>query len=61
DFVYVENGKRLLRQEVKSGRQSAGQIEILEGLYSGDRVAVKPVEWLYLIELRAVKGGGHSH
>ncbi len=60
-FVYVENGERLLRQEVKVGEELGGQIEILDGLYPGDRVAVKPVEWLYLIELRAVKGGGHSH
>jgi multidrug efflux pump subunit AcrA (membrane-fusion protein) len=61
DFVYVQNGEFLLRTAVKAGVLGAGEIEIAEGLYAGDVVASEPVETLWLIELRAVKGGGHSH
>lgn len=60
-FAYVLNGKHLLRTEIKTGSENEGNVEITEGLYEGDSVAVKPVEALYLIELRATKGGGHSH
>ena len=60
-FAYVLNGKHLLRTEIKTGSENEGYVEVTEGLYEGDSVAVKPVEALYLIELRATKGGGHSH
>jgi hypothetical protein len=30
-------------------------------LLEGDTVVTRPVQTLYLIELRATKGGGHSH
>ena len=30
-------------------------------LLAGDQIVVKPVQTLWLIELRATKGGGHSH
>ena len=36
-------------------------VEITDGLLAGDQVVTKPVETLWLIELRATKGGGHSH
>lgn len=60
-FAYVENGSHLLRTAVSTGAENTEFIEITDGLYSGDIVATKPVETLYLIELRATKGGGHSH
>ena len=60
-FVYVANGRALLRTAVRLGARRGGDVEITDGLYSGDQVAVRPVETLYLIELRATKGGGHSH
>lgn len=61
DFVYVQNGPALLRVPVTIGAANADWIEITDGLFAGDRVAVRPVEWLYLTELRATKGGGHCH
>lgn len=60
-FVFVENGRFLLRTPVTTGAESADYIEISDGLYPGDVVATQPVETLYLIELRSTKGGGHSH
>jgi hypothetical protein len=60
-YAFVQNGSFLLRTEVKTGAQNNEYIEITEGLYEGDTIAVKPVETLYLIELRSTKGGGHCH
>jgi hypothetical protein len=60
-YAYVQNGDHLLRTEIRTGAKNNDFIEVTEGLYEGDTVAVKPVEALYLIELRATKGGGHSH
>ncbi len=57
DFVYAVNGDRLTRTAVKVGVESGDVIEITDGLYSGDKVAVKPVQTLWLTELRFVKGG----
>jgi hypothetical protein len=57
DFVFVVNGDHLLRTPVKVGVESADVIEITDGLYSGDKVVVKPVQTLWLTELRFVKGG----
>lgn len=60
-FVYVANGEFYLRTAVKLGARSADQVEITDGLYSGDMVVVSPVDQLWLAELRLTKGGGHSH
>lgn len=60
-FAFVQNGDHLLRTPVTTGAESAAHIEIIDGIYVGDVVATHPVETLYLIELRATKGGGHSH
>jgi hypothetical protein len=60
-FVYVVNGGAYLRTAVTPGASSADFIEIADGLYAGDEVVTHPVEQLWLIELRATKGGGHSH
>ncbi len=60
-YAFVRNGNFLLRTEIKIGAQTDNSVEIAEGLYEGDTIAVKPVQALYLIELRSTKGGGHSH
>ena len=60
-FVYAANGDAYLCTPVEVGSQSGGFVEITDGLLAGDQVVVKPVETLWLIELRATKGGGHSH
>jgi len=60
-FAFVRNGSCLLRTGIKTGAQDRDHIEVTDGLYEGDTIAVKPVEALYLIELRATKGGGHCH
>ena len=60
-FVYAVNGNAYLRTPVKTGADAEGWIEITDGLLAGDQVVTKPVETLWLIELRATKGGGHSH
>lgn len=57
DFVYATNGERLLRTPVKIGATHDGWIEITDGLYEGDRLAVAGVRALWLAELQAVNGG----
>lgn len=61
NFVFVQNGASLLRTPVSTGRHRDGFVEVTDGLYSGDEIAASALESLYLIELRATKGGGHSH
>ena len=60
-FVYAVNGDAYFRTAVKVGSEADGWVEITDGLLAGDAVVTKPVQTLWLIELRAVKGGGHSH
>jgi hypothetical protein len=60
-YTFVRNGRHFLRTEIKTGLKTGEFVEVTEGIYEGDEVAVKPVETLYMIELRAVKGGGHCH
>ena len=60
-FVYAANGDAFTRTAVKVGSEANGLLEITDGLLAGDSVVTKPVETFYLIELRATKGGGHSH
>lgn len=60
-FVYAVNGDAYLRTPVKTGVEADGWVEITDGLLAGDQVVVRPVQTLWLIELRATKGGGHSH
>ncbi len=60
-YVYVVNGNAYYRTAVTVGSKTNEKIEITEGLYPGDQVVAKPVETLWLIELRATKGGGHCH
>ncbi len=60
-FVYAVNGDAYFRTAVKTGAEADGMVEITDGLLAGDQVVTKPVQTLWLIELRATKGGGHSH
>ena len=60
-FVYAVNGDAYFRTAVKTGVEADGWVEIADGLLAGDQVVVQPVQTFWLIELRAVKGGGHSH
>lgn len=61
NFVYAVNGTAYYRTAVKIGATSSDRVEITDGLLAGDQVVTTPVQTLWLIELRAVKGGGHSH
>ena len=56
-FVYAANGESFYRTAVKMGGASGGLVEITDGLLAGDSVVTTPVETLWLIELRATKGG----
>jgi len=60
-FVYAVNGNAFFRTAVKIGSEADGWVEITDGLLAGDQVVTNPVQTLWLIELRATKGGGHSH
>lgn len=60
-FVYAVNGDAYFRTAVNVGSEADGWAEIIDGLFAGDQVVTKPVQTLWLIELRATKGGGHSH
>lgn len=60
-FAYTVNGDAYFRTAVKIRAQADGWVEITDGLLPGDQVVVSPVQTLWLIELRATKGGGHSH
>jgi hypothetical protein len=60
-FAYTQKGEAYLRIPIKTGAEADGFVEVVEGLLKGDVVVTKPVEKLWLIELRATKGGGHSH
>ena len=56
--VYVANGDWFLRTPVKLGvRLDDDHVEIAEGLYEGDVVAVGGLRVLALAEIQAVNGG----
>lgn len=60
-FVYAVNGDSYIRTAVKTGAETDGWVEIADGLLAGDQVVTRAVETLWMVELRATKGGGHSH
>jgi len=60
-YVYAVNGDAYYRTAVTVGSSTEDKLEVTEGLYAGDQVVANPVETLWIIELRATKGGGHSH
>jgi hypothetical protein len=63
-FVYVENDGFYLRTPVTRGRSGEGWVELVDGIFEGDRVVVKGARDLYLTELQAVNAGtgcAHGH
>jgi hypothetical protein len=56
-YVYAVNGTHLTRTRVKTAAVSEGWVEVQDGLYAGDSVAVKGVQNVWLVELSAIKGG----
>lgn len=57
DFVYLENGAHFARAAVKPGRTDGEFAEIAEGLFTGDKVVIRPVMTLWMTELHNVNGG----
>lgn len=60
-FVYVEADAAFQRRRVLVGSEADGWSEIVTGLSESEIVAREPVQTLWLAELRATRGGGHSH
>ena len=56
-FVYTVSGSHYVRTPVTLGAESAGWVEITDGLYTGDVVVARAVDALWTIELCALKGG----
>lgn len=56
-FVYTVSGERLVRAPVKVGAINHEFVEITDGLYAGDQIAVQPVMTLWLAELQSIRGG----
>jgi len=57
DLVYVVNGDAYLLTWVEPGAESGGLVEIADGLLAGDSVVTQGAMDLWLVELRAQKGG----
>jgi len=57
NFVYTVSGEHLVRTAVKVGASNGEWVEIKDGLYAGDQVALQPVMSLWMTELAAIKGG----
>lgn len=57
DFVYLQNGAHFARATVKPGRTDGEFTEIMEGLFTGDKVVTRPVMTLWMTELHNVNGG----
>lgn len=61
-IVFVKQGHRLVRTEVKTGRTDGEAIEVVEGIREGELVVTHPVKRLWLAELHSQRGGeGHAH
>jgi len=56
-FVYVANAGFFMRTPVKTGACSDEFIEITDGLYAGDEVAIAAVMPLWMTELQTIRGG----
>lgn len=57
NFVYTVSGERLVRTAIETGVMTDEYVEITDGLYEGDRIAVRPTMALWLAELQAIRGG----
>ncbi len=61
-FVFAGNGSAYTRTAVKTGTAADGLVEITDGLLAGDQVVTNGVTALWMVELRAIKGGaGCTH
>lgn len=56
-YVYVKNGAHFLRTEVTMADRDEHNVEVADGLYSGDVVVKSPVHLLWYTELQAIRGG----
>ncbi len=56
-FVYVVNGRHLIRAPVTVGGEQDGFVELTTGLLAGDKIAVAGVAMLRLAELHHTNGG----
>lgn len=56
-FVYAKNGEFYVRTPVKVGAISSTQVEVTDGLYTGDEIVTQPVMSLWLAELQILRGG----
>lgn len=56
-FAYVDNGGWTVRTPVETGLEKADEIEIVDGLYFGDRIVTSPVMALWMTELQLLKSG----
>lgn len=57
DLVYAVNGDAYTLIWVQTGAEANGLVEITDGLLAGDSVVMRGAMDLWLVELRAVKGG----
>jgi hypothetical protein len=57
DLVYAVNGDAYTLTWVEIGTEANGMMEITDGLFAGDSVVTRGAMDLWLVELRAVKGG----
>lgn len=56
-YVYVVNGSYYLRTKIETGSISEQNIQVLDGLFPGDEIVVRPVNSLWYAELQALRGG----
>jgi hypothetical protein len=56
-FAYVDNGGWTVRTPVETGAEADGKVEIIDGIYFGDRIVTKPVMSLWMTELQLLKSG----
>ena len=57
NLVYAVNGHAYTLTWVEIGAEANGMVEITDGLFAGDSVVTRGAMDLWLVELRAVKGG----
>jgi len=57
NLVYAVNGDAYTLTWVEIGAEANGMVEITDGLFAGDSVVTRGAMDLWLVELRAVKGG----
>ena len=60
-LVFLENGDAFQPVEVSLGKQAAGFVEVLRGLFPGDRVVTQRAPQLYAESLKNPTAGDHSH